>query len=166
MMVIIFCLLFLFALPITSSSTTPELKFGFKYLNFNFRTKEEKETYMNKREYENCMLAGVKVNSKGTYFVSVPRWKPDVPSTLNKLLIGSEVLLDPFPTWEMNKIGNSTAFQSVLGFEIDRNDKLWVLDQGKVNNVGAIPNSIKLVKLDSVTGKWKEFTESQNRWGH
>jgi len=48
----------------------------------------------------------------------------------------------------MNKEGNVTALQSVLGFEIDSEDRMWILDQGRVNNQKALPGSVKLVVWD------------------
>jgi sugar lactone lactonase YvrE len=63
-----------------------------------------------------------------------------------------QTLLQPFPTWADNAIGDAAALQSVLGFEIDAEDRIWVLDQGKVNGEAAIPGSQKLVVYDSNTG--------------
>jgi len=86
------------------------------------------------------------VSSRGTYFVSVPRWKSNVPATL--ATITKDGLLQPYPSWEMNQIWGARAIQSVLGFEIDSKHRLWVLDQGKVNGEPAKNNSIKLVIYD------------------
>ena len=152
---LILCLL---GLPLSTPISEPTLKFGFKFVNYNFQTPEEEETYIANKEYENCMIAGVKVNSVGNYFVSVPRWTAsNIPATLNKVIPPkndlSQPLLDPFPSWEMNQVGMAYAFQSVLGFEIDKHDKMWVLDQGKVKGEAAIEGSIKLVKVDSRTGE-------------
>eukprot|EP01114_Cavostelium_apophysatum_P020909 TRINITY_DN7145_c0_g1_i2.p1 TRINITY_DN7145_c0_g1~~TRINITY_DN7145_c0_g1_i2.p1 ORF type:complete len:355 (-),score=58.57 TRINITY_DN7145_c0_g1_i2:14-1078(-) len=109
---------------------------------------------MSNKYNENCMLAGVKVSHSGDIFVSVPRWKLGVPATLNRLVtVGSETLLQPYPSWEMNEVGNVTALQSVLGFEIDSKNRLWVLDQGKVGTDPALPGSIKLVIFDLFTNQ-------------
>jgi hypothetical protein len=71
------------------------------------------------------------MDSRGRVFVSTPRWKPGVPATLS--LVQSNGILQPFPSWEMNQVGNASTLQSVLGFEIDPYDRLWVLDQGRVS---------------------------------
>ena len=101
--------------------------------------------------YSICMPAGIKLNSKGEIFVSVPRWEGPVPATLNKLISVNNgiALFQPFPSFLDNQIGNSTSLQSVLGFEIDLNDNVWVLDQGRVNNTEPIAGSMKVNKYDS-----------------
>ena len=58
------------------------------------------------------------------------------------------VVLQPFPSWDMNREGDADALQSVLGFEIDPLDRVWILDQGKVNGSAAQPGAIKLVVWD------------------
>lgn len=122
------------------------------------------------------MLAGIKVSQSGDIFVSVPRWKNKnggaysrkiskspligVPATISKLVnVDGQTLLQPYPSWEMNQvklnnqshlqIGDPNAIQSVLGFEIDSKNVLWVLDQGKVGGEAAIPglNSNSLSNL-------------------
>lgn len=73
---------------------------------------------------------GVKVSSEGDYYVSVPRWKANVPSTLNKLVLDptGNMLLQPFPSWQMNTPGaDPLALHSVLGFEIDAQVKSSLL---------------------------------------
>jgi sugar lactone lactonase YvrE len=79
----------------------------------------------------------------GETFVSVPRWivktaqQPHVPATLCKLVPNPyssdphSALLQPYPSWAMNKVGDPTALQSVQGIEIDPSTNyLWALDQG------------------------------------
>lgn len=34
---------------------------------------------------DNCLITGVKVDADQNVYVSVPRWRPGVPSTLNKV---------------------------------------------------------------------------------
>lgn len=40
-------------------------------------------------------------------------------------------LLDPFPTWDMQKLGDCSAFQLVHSIEIDPKGRMWVLDTGR-----------------------------------
>jgi hypothetical protein len=41
------------------------------------------------------------------------------------------------------------AIQSVLGFEIDALDRMWILDQGRVNDVPGVPKVIVVCILFS-----------------
>lgn len=109
----------------------------------------ERENYFRLKYYRNVLITGTKVDSQGNYFVSLPRWKSHVPATLALIKTTDKgPVLEPFPSWEMNKIGNVTALQSVLGFEIDSEDRLWALDQGKVGGAAALEGAIKLVVFD------------------
>jgi sugar lactone lactonase YvrE len=57
-------------------------------------------------------------------------------------------LLEAFPSWEMNKEGKGGALQSVLGYEIDENDMMWILDQGHINSQPSVDGTQKLVRYD------------------
>lgn len=99
------------------------------------------------------MPAGVKVSSDGTIFVSIPRWWLNVPSTLNifESVNNTDAIFNPFPSFEGNEVNNSLALQSVLGFEIDKHDNIWALDQGLINGT-YIPGAAKLNKY-SIKGE-------------
>jgi sugar lactone lactonase YvrE len=110
----------------------------------------------------NNVITGLKY-WKGTYYVTVPRWKPGVPSTLNTVDLADgklNPLLQPFPSCEMNKIGDPAAFQYVQSMEIDTHGRMWIIDVGRINIVNSTlssnPDSLKvppkLVILDLATG--------------
>ena len=53
-----------------------------------------------------------KVSKTGDIYVSVPRWKSGVPSSLNKLVRnpnGNGYVLSPWSTWQFNQINNSES---------------------------------------------------------
>ncbi|KAH3756811.1 hypothetical protein Pelo_11399 [Pelomyxa schiedti] len=132
---------------------TPTVLYEWRALDFTWESEQQHAQWIATSGEKNCMPAGVKVSSDGDVFVSVPRWNENVPATLSKVVMkNGQPLLQPFPSWEMNEEGNSTALQSVLGFEIDPYDHIWVLDQGKVNSAAALPGAIKLVVWDIKTG--------------
>ena len=100
-------------------------------------------------ECKNCMPAGIKLSKNGTIFCSFPRWYDNVTATFAKYN-QTEKYFEPWPSLEINqryKESNSSGINSVLGFEIDKYDKLYILDQGKINQSQALDGSIKLMKF-------------------
>ncbi|HET6436910.1 MAG TPA: hypothetical protein VFG59_02525, partial [Anaeromyxobacter sp.] len=105
------------------------------------------QAYEDGKVYKKVLMQGAKVDSKGNIYVSTARWGgPEVPATLSKVVVkDGKKMLQAYPSAEMNKVGDGHAFQAVLGFEIDRNDVLWILDQGHVAGAPSIPGAEKLV---------------------
>ncbi|XP_033761358.1 major royal jelly protein 1-like [Pecten maximus] len=82
----------------------------------------------------NNIIVGMKVYDDVVY-VTVPRWRLGVPSTLNKVVVrnGTSVL-QAFPSMEMQEIGNCHALQHVESMEIDPNTGwMWIIDTGRIN---------------------------------
>lgn len=81
-----------------------------------------------------ALMQGAKIDSAGNIYVSTARWGgKEIPSTLSKLVkAGDNWELAAYPSEEMNNIANKAGLKAVLGFEIDRNDVMWILDQGHV----------------------------------
>ncbi|WP_245252323.1 major royal jelly family protein [Paenibacillus sediminis] len=99
--------------------------------------------------WKQSMPAGIKVDQQGNYYVSVPRWAQGIPSTMNRIVVkNGKPLLEAFPSWEWNKAGDVKVLQSVLGYEIDENNRMWLLDQGKIAYNPSPDGSQKLVIWD------------------
>jgi len=116
---------------------------------------EAARAYEDGKIYKKVLMQGAKVDSKGNIYVSTARWGgPEVPATLSKVVVkDGKKVLQPYPSAELNKVGDGHALQAVLGFEIDRNDVLWILDQGHVAGQPSIPGAEKLVLWDTRTNK-------------
>lgn len=56
-------------------------------------------------------------------------------------------LLEPFPSWSWNSLDSpaNESLRSVLGFEIDSENNIWILDQGIVSGNEAEEQSMKIV---------------------
>lgn len=118
-------------------------------LDWLFQDEAMKTEFYEKEYWKGCMPAGFKVDRDGNYYLSVPRWVLGVPATVNKIeMVNGKAMLSAYPSWEMNKVGDPTALQSVLGWEIDELNRAWFLDQGHVNGEPCKEGDQKLVCWD------------------
>ncbi|RZB38917.1 yellow-y [Asbolus verrucosus] len=83
---------------------------------------------------ENNLPVGIEI-WKDKLFVTVPRWKPGVPSTLNYISLQNtedkSPPLKPYPDWRSNEFANcNSGLSTVYRIKADSCDRLWVLDTG------------------------------------
>ncbi|KAL3868615.1 hypothetical protein ACJMK2_041411 [Sinanodonta woodiana] len=118
-----------------------EIVYEFQYADFTWSNKSMKEAYIANKTYivENCLIAGIKIYKENVY-VTVPRWRNGVPATLNRVVKngtgnGSQgAILEPYPSWEMNKLGDCRFLQYAQSMEIDPNTGwMWIIDAGRIN---------------------------------
>jgi len=129
-----------------------EILFHWSKLEWIFQDKNLEHEFYEKEYWKNAMPAGFKVDHNGNYYLSVPRWSPGIPGTVNKIVIvDGKPKLDPYPSWKMNEIGNPNALQSVLGLEIDELGHFWILDQGHIEGKPCIEGAQKIVCWDMKT---------------
>ncbi|MDR6879732.1 L-dopachrome tautomerase-related protein [Bacillus sp. 3255] len=118
-------------------------------LDWHFPQEAKKQDYESREIWKKAMPAGVKIDHHGQYYVSVPRWVSGIPATMNRIVSkDGKPLLDAFPSWEWNEEGQADALQSVLGYEIDEHNRMWLLDQGKIAYQPSPEGSQKLVIWD------------------
>ncbi|XP_067671578.1 major royal jelly protein 1-like [Haliotis asinina] len=80
---------------------------------------------------QNNIITGIKVYN-GSVYVTVPRWKKGVASTLNVITEkDGKPVLRPFPSWTMQTIGDCSAIQYSQSMEIDPlTGWMWIIDTG------------------------------------
>lgn len=115
---------------------------------------ETRKTWEESDIYGQALLQGTKVDADGNIYASTARWGgKEIPATLSKLVKqGDGYALQAYPSEEMNDVANPDGLKAVLGLEIDRNDVMWILDQGQI--AGAMqPGDAKLILWDIKANK-------------
>lgn len=126
-----------------------EILFHWNHLDWIFPNEAQKAAFEQGKYWKGAMPAGFKLDRAGNCYLSVPRWAPGIPATVNKIeVVDGKAMLTPYPSWEMNEIGNPAALQSVLGWEIDENNVAWFLDQGHIEDQPCLDGAQKLVAWD------------------
>eukprot|EP01124_Arcella_intermedia_P016930 TRINITY_DN2354_c0_g1_i1.p1 TRINITY_DN2354_c0_g1~~TRINITY_DN2354_c0_g1_i1.p1 ORF type:complete len:392 (-),score=56.59 TRINITY_DN2354_c0_g1_i1:96-1271(-) len=119
-------------------------------LDYDWYSEEQKQSYIADGRFivSNNSIAGIKV-WQNQIFVTVPRWKDGVPSTLNKVVYkDNKPVLQPYPSWEWQQIGNPNKLQYIQSMEIDSRGWMWILDVSRIDLVG--PGQPKLLIWDLV----------------
>lgn len=139
---------------VRTTASPYEMLFHWSRLDWNFPHPAMKQRFELQEDWKHCMPAGVKVDRLGRFYVSVPRWTEGVPATLNTIvMVKGKPVLDAYPSWEWNTPGDVRALQSVLGYEIDEYNRMWILDQGKIAYNTSPERSQKLVIWDLDTNR-------------
>lgn len=117
--------------------------FHWKQVDYAFPDKEARESSIKAGKFvpENNLPLGLEVwNDK--LFITVPRWKSGIPSSLNYVKIGTNnksPAFIPYPSWEANRIhdgSNETKIISTFRIRADECDRLWVIDTGLADILG------------------------------
>ncbi|XP_035733690.1 uncharacterized protein LOC118446767 [Vespa mandarinia] len=71
-------------------------------------------------------------------FVTIPRFIKGIPVTFgyvtDDVTPEGNPIIAPYPSWEWNKEGDCNVITSVFRVAIDKCNRLWILDTGKVGN--------------------------------
>lgn len=133
-----------------------EVIYTWSKAQWEFKSPADAAKYESDALYKRASVTGVHLDSAGNIYMNSPRWMDKaIPGTLNRVVqVNDKPVFRPFPSWEMNQVGDLSAFQNVIGFAIDTKDRMWVLDAGFVAGVeNTQPGAQKIVVLDLATGK-------------
>ena len=120
---------------------TPEIVYQWNIVEYEWPNGTMKQNEIDNGNYvpENSAVNGIKLY-KDKVYVTVPRLKPNVPSTLNVVVksptssanvTSEDYILRPFPNWAMQEVGNCEMFQGIQSMEIDpHTGYMWIVDTG------------------------------------
>ncbi|XP_052131309.1 protein yellow-like isoform X2 [Frankliniella occidentalis] len=113
-------------------------RFSWRSLDFAFPDERSRQVALQTGGFipENNLPVGIEVWGD-KLFVTVPRWRAGIPSTLNYISLsqsyGDSPRLVPYPDWKTNIEGNcGTGITTTYRIKADACDRLWVLDTGTV----------------------------------
>ncbi|KAK9302216.1 hypothetical protein QLX08_005667 [Tetragonisca angustula] len=131
--------LVLFLITATKCHEPFRVIFQWDTIDVTWPSEEEQRFAIDHGDYvaANNFIAGIKF-WKDRMYLTLPRWKDGVPVTLavtsaTPVNNVTAPKLEAFPSWEMQKIGDCSAFQFVQSMEIDPKGRIWVLDSGKMS---------------------------------
>ncbi|KAL0112547.1 hypothetical protein PUN28_012099 [Cardiocondyla obscurior] len=153
-----FYLLFLAYLA-TASSHTFDTVYSWKQVEFKFPNDTIRNEYIASGNYipENNMPLGLGIWHE-KMFVTIPRWKNGVLSTLNYFSKSDDKhspVLMPYPDLEANNISLPDGLVSIFRIRIDACDRLWGLDTGVNDILGdtEVVRPMRLVVIDLKTNQ-------------
>lgn len=116
------------------------------YLNFTWPNEDVYRTATSRGLYvpENNIIAGIK-HFEDYFYLTLPRMKNGVPVTLARIPSGLSLdtapSLEPFPSWDMNSLGDCNALQNVQNIEIDPKGQIWIIDSGRTETLSSTPTT-------------------------
>lgn len=129
-------------------AATPELRFAWKEVDYAWPQPEVREQAIKDGNFvsANNLPLGL-ARWKNKMFVTVPRWKSGVPSSLNYVDLdgAQDQILKPYPSFKDNfvpdaakELPSNNSIVSVFRVYVDACDRLWVMDTGLADIYGKI----------------------------
>ncbi|CAG9792104.1 unnamed protein product [Diatraea saccharalis] len=127
---------FLLCLPFASAAVKFQEMFSWNALDWNYPDEYSRQHAISAGALipENALPVGIE-RWRNKLFVSVPRWRPGIPATLNYIPLDAPYdpspKLNPYPSWQGNELGNcDSGLTTAYRIKADKCDRLWVLDVG------------------------------------
>ncbi|KAL4714435.1 hypothetical protein ACJJTC_017730 [Scirpophaga incertulas] len=128
--------LLILCLPFASAAVKLEEMFSWNVMDWNYPDEYSRQQAIATDALipENALPVGIE-RWRNKLFVSVPRWRPGIPATLNYIPLDvpyqPSPKLIPYPSWQGNELGNcESGLNTVYRIKADKCDRLWVLDVG------------------------------------
>ncbi|KAL6440479.1 hypothetical protein ACFW04_003182 [Cataglyphis niger] len=150
-------------------------RFTWKTMDFAYPDQRSRKLAIVSGEYipENSLPVGIEI-WRNKLFVTVPRWRNGIPSTLNyiPLDVNQDVSpkLIPYPSWSQNRAGAcGSGLTTVYRIHADACDRLWVLDTGTIGigetNMQACPYTLNVfdLKTDKIIRQYRLRPEDINQ---
>ena len=138
-----------------------QVQLQWKYINYTWPDEETYKSAVKNKSYiqRNNVVSGVRIY-KDRIYLSTPRWLNGVPVALNSIPansvdINASPILEPFPNWDMQRIGDCRSFQFVQTMEVDPQGRMWIIDSGRISLITLKPKALcppKLIILDLNNG--------------
>ncbi|XP_013402905.1 uncharacterized protein LOC106168417 [Lingula anatina] len=138
MTIFYFLVLFYMSVCPSEGNTLAELVYSWVTIDYDWPSNTTRAAALASEEFipEHNSISGIKFY-KGEIYITIPRWKLGVPSSLNKLVTrGGRSVFQPYPSWAQNEIYNCSALQYVQQMEIDPvTGWMWIIDTGRINTI-------------------------------
>ncbi|XP_032664541.1 protein yellow-like isoform X2 [Odontomachus brunneus] len=132
-------------------------RFAWQKLDFSFPDERSRQLAIASGEFvpENCLPVGIEI-WRNKLFVTVPRWRNGIPSTLNYISLDTNQAgspkLTPYPSWSQNKAGAcGSGLTTAYRIHADACNRLWVLDTGTIGiaetTIQACPYTLNVFDL-------------------
>ena len=135
---VVFLCMRLLYLSTKANSYEADVVYKFVRVDYNWTNEAHRQAAFQNGDYivENNIITGIKVY-QDTVYVTVPRWRKGIPATLNYVIPHvsgyGHPKLQPFPSWDSNRVSDCSALQYVQSMEIDPNTGyMWIIDMGRI----------------------------------
>ena len=136
---------------------SPRVHLEWKYVNYTWPSAEAYERAVRDGSYvkERNMVSGIKVWRERVY-LAIPRLRSGVPVTLavvsaNRTDGNVSPLLQPFPSWGMQREDDCSGLQFVQSMEIDPAGRMWLINNARTELWAERPRTVcssRLLILD------------------
>ncbi|XP_063621302.1 protein yellow-like [Cydia splendana] len=128
-------------------AASPQLRFAWKQVDYAWDAPADRENAIKAGQFvqEHNLILGL-ARWKNKLFITVPRWKNGVASSLNYVDVdgAQDQILKPYPSLKDNlvpddakELPSNSSIISVFRVYVDPCDRLWVMDSGLADIFGA-----------------------------